>query len=403
MPVDRTVGQDLAQALVDLYTDAQTRLAVDVARRLDSGWDLPDWAERKLEGLNNLRRFAANLLQDLDSRMADEVAQATILAFVRGGTAAIDDLARANSRRFDARLAAESGNVSAQLLAMIEGRAAGAAAQLAEARLALPGIGALQRLTFSLVSQLRGTHLRILRWNTDVYREVIARVGTPDVLLGLATRRRAAQVAWEELLTRGVTGFVDRSGRGWELSSYVEMATRTGTAQAAVEGHLDRLGAAGLDLVIVSDAPQECERCRPWEAKILTRGDGPGGRRTVRAEHATIDGRQIDVRVAGSVREAVRAGLMHPNCRHSFSAYLPGVTKAPTNTQDPEGDKARQRLRALERKVRAEKLKAAAALDPAARKAHEAKVRAAQAQIRDHVKATGLIRQPGREQIGVAR
>ena len=312
MPVDRPLAADLAQTLVDLYTDTQTRLAVDIARRLDSGMAAPNWALAKLDGINSLRRFGVDLLQDLDTRMGDQVAQAAVLAYVRGGRAAAEDLGRANSRRFDAALLGDSP--SAEALALIEQRAAGAAARLAEARRSLPGLDALNRLVFSLAGRLRGTHTRILRWQEDAYREVIARTAAPDVLLGLATRRRAAQVAWEELLTRGVTGFVDRSGRGWNLASYVEMATRTTVAQAAVEGHLDRLGEAGLDLVIVSDAPQECERCRPWEGKILTRGDGPGGRRKVRAEHATIDGRQVDVRVAGSVREAVSAGLMHPNC-----------------------------------------------------------------------------------------
>lgn len=95
----------------------------------------------------------------------------------------------------------------------------------------------------------------------------------------------------------------------------------------------------------------------------------------------------------------VANSLVVSNCRHSLSAYLPGVTRVPTNTEDPEGDKARQQLRALERKVRSEKLKAETAIDPAAKAGHEAKVRAAQGQIREHVKATGLHRQPGREQI----
>lgn len=398
MPVDRPLAADLADNLVTLYQQAETRLAADLARRLASGMDSPTWVEDKLRGLTTLRRFSENLVSRLDSVMADEIAQSTILAYIRGGNAAMDDLGRAQSTHPEWLRAAGITNPNDRLRAMIERRQAGVAAQLAQARRALPGADAIARLAFSLTTQLRGTHLRIARWQLDSYREVIAAGSAPEVLLGITTRRRASQIAWEGLLSQGITGFVDRSGRGWNLASYVEMASRSTVAQAAVEGHLDRLGAAGLDLVIVSNAPQECEKCRPWEGKILTRG-GPGGRRTVQVEHGTRDGELVDVHVAGSVDQAVSAGLMHPNCRHSLSAYLPGVTRIPTNTEDPEGDKARQQLRALERKVRASKLKAEAAIDPAARKVHEAKTRQLQGQIREHVKATGLIRQPSREQI----
>ena len=398
MPVDRPLAADLADNLVTLYQQAETRLAADMARRLASGMDSPTWAQDKLLGLTTLRRFSQNLVSRLDGALADEVAQSTILAYIRGGTAAMNDLGRAQSTHPEWLRLAGVNNPNDRLRAMIERRQAGIAQQLAQARRALPGADAIARLAFSLTTALRGTHLRIARWQLDSYREVIAAGTAPDVLLGLSTRRRASQVAWEQLLSQGITGFVDRSGRGWNLASYVEMASRSTVAQAAVEGHLDRLSAAGLDLVIVSDAPQECKRCRPWEGKILTRG-GPGGKRTVQVEHGTRDGQLVDVDVAGSVNEAIGAGLMHPNCRHSLSAYLPGVTRVPTNTEDPEGDAARQRLRALERKVRSEKLKAETTIDPAAKAGHEAKVRATQGQIREHVKATGLHRQPIREQI----
>lgn len=41
------------------------------------------------------------------------------------------------------------------------------------------------------------------------------------------------------------------------------MAVRTSIARAAIEAHTRTLTEAGLDLVIVSDAPRECPLCRP--------------------------------------------------------------------------------------------------------------------------------------------
>lgn len=398
---DTSLVEQLARALVELYTDLQTRLAADLARRLAAGMDRPTWADEKLATVGSVRRWAQTLLDRLDGPLADRVAQAVILAYQRGGHEALAELARVQDTHPDWLARAGQSEVPARLREMVAARRAGIAAELARVAGTMPGTAAMQRLTYSLVSTLQGTHLRILRWQLDAYREVIARAAAPDVLAGLATRRRAAQIAWEQLLSRGITGFVDRAGRRWELASYVEMATRTTVAQSLVEGHLDRMAAAGLDLVMVSNSPQECSRCRPWEGKVLARS-GLGGRRTEHVASAISD-RIVAVQVAGSVDEAVADGLLHPNCTHRLTAYLPGATKPPTHTANPQGDADRQRLRELERRVRRAKLQEAAAIDPAAKRAASAKVRDLQAQIREHVDATGLIRQRAREQVGVAR
>ena len=364
------LGEDLARTLVELYAAAEARIATDIARMLRDGQDAPDWAERKLAALGTLRRRIEAVIARLDGEMGAAVEQTLVLAVFRGGQAALDELARL-------------------------GR--GTPAELAEIRDALPGAEAVQRLVGSLVTKLRGTHLRILRWGLDAYRDVIAATA-PSVLLGTQTRLQASRAGWDRLMSDGITGFIDKSGRRWNLVSYVEMATRATVAQAATQAHLDRLGAADIDLIIVSNAPQECERCRPWEGKILTANGAPG-RRTVARGHATDDSRAVRVRVAGSFVEAVAAGLMHPNCRHSIGAYLPGITTVPTDTADPQGDEDRQRLRALEREVRKHKRRALAALDDDTRKAAQRRVRQYQEQIRDHVAATGLHRQRHREQI----
>jgi len=211
-----------------------------------------------------------------------------------------------------------------------------------------------------------------------------------QVLLGTQTRREAAQSALNVFARRGVVGFVDKSGRGWDMASYVEMAVRSSTAHAAVAAHSDRLQTYGMDLVIVSNAPQECKLCRPFEGKVLSlSGDTKGA--------ISASG---GVRVYASMADAVSRGLYHSNCRHSQSLYQPGITKAPTNTADPQGDADRQRLRYLERQVRASKRVQAAALDPAAAKAAGVQVRLRQAQIRDHVANTTAKRQPAREGLG---
>lgn len=372
MPADRTLGADIAQALIELYGDAQQEIAENVARRLKQGIDEPGWDHAKLAAIGELRHTMVRLLGKLNADSSGMINQIIVLAFARGGQAAVDELAK-------------TGKWTAH--------------QLDAFHRTGTNPDAVARLAFALRSTLLGTHLRILRWSLDAYREVVTRAAaTGPGLIGIRTRLQVAQDAWSKLVEQGITGFVDKAGRHWQLSSYVEMATRTVITHAVVEAHSDRLDAMGVDLRIVSNAPQECVKCRPWEGKILT---AKGGRRILMRTTSVTTGEPLVVRVAGSVDQAIAAGLLHPNCRHTINAYLPGATKLPTNTQDPEGDKARQKLRALERRVRKAKLQQLTALDPVAAKAAAAKVRAIQGQIRDHLADNpGLLRQRHREQIG---
>jgi len=387
MAVDRTLAADLVGRILALYGDIETRLAAGIAVRLASGMDAPEWAADKLAGAASMRRWAQALLVRLDGPMRSEVAQALVLAYCRGGDAALAEIMRLQSTHPEWLRAAQIASPNARLREAIAARGAQLGTELWRVERTLPGSTALMRMIFSLTTRLSGTHTRILRWADDAYRTVIAETAAPGQLAGIDTRRLASQRAWNKLLDQGITGFQDTRGRSWNLASYVEMATRTTVAQASVEGHLDRMGSAGLDLVIVSDAPQECARCRDWEGKVLTRAGG-GSRVVTVPDPLRADG-TVAVEVAGSVDDAIRGGLMHPNCRHSINAYLPGVTRVPRDTADPAGDAARQRLRALERRVRRLKIKQAGALTPDAARAAGRQIRAVQSEIRTHVAATG--------------
>ena len=128
-----------------------------------------------------------------------------------------------------------------------------------------------------------------------------------------------------------------------------------------------------------------------------------GGAHTIERLHATR-GTPVTVHIAGSVAQAIAAGLMHPNCRHTLSLYLPGVTRIPRNTEDPDGDRARQQLRYLERGVRGWKLREAAALSPQAAAYAKAKTAQWRGRIKSHVAASehlGIMRKPERERINL--
>ncbi|MFE1586973.1 phage minor capsid protein [Streptomyces sp. NPDC058737] len=371
MAVSPEMSEDLAAAVADLYEAAEGVLIDKIRRALTEGWDSPVWVELKLAAVGNLQAAIAEVIAALQTDASGAIGQALAEAYDRGQQAAV-----------------------AELGALGVGQAAAAA-------VALPTAPVVDRLAQAVIADAGPVYLRMLRVSVDTYRGVVARAAAAP-LLGAQTRRHAAQAALDDFARQGVKGFVDARGRSWELRSYVEMAMRSATARAALDAHSDRLGAAGVELVLVSQAPEECPLCRPWERKVLARTGAPG-KRTVEVEHATEDGETVRVEVAGSLPEARAAGLMHPNCRHRVSAYVPGVSRIPAVQPSRGTYEDTQRQRYLERQIRKWKRLADAAMDEPTAKARQARVRAYQARVRELVAETGLPRKSHREQIGAAR
>lgn len=355
MPVSPELTVELVKGLVEVYTQAEQTLLRIVADRLAQGIDAPDWAERKLADIGRVRQQMLVELAKLQQATGSGVDEVLRLAWNRGAATAATDLA--------------------------------AAGVMPEMAFGVVNDSALTSMISDLTGQLDRTHPRILRSILDVYRDTIADA-SGQLLTGTQTRRQAAQRALDRFASRGITGFVDARGRSWDLASYTEMSLRSGAGRAVVEGHTERLVANGRDLVIVSDAPQECKLCRPWEGKVLSITGSTRGRLS--------DGRTV----AGTLDDARAAGLFHANCRHRTAIYIEGETRPMHDTADPEGDAARQQLRYLERGVRQWKRRAAAALDDDARKAAEGKAREWQARIREHVASSPAKRRPERERLG---
>jgi hypothetical protein len=371
VPVSPELAEDLAVAVADLYEAAEGVLIDKIRRALAEGLNSPLWVELKLAAVGNLQAAITEVIAALQTDASGAIGQALAEAYDRGQQAAV-----------------------AELGALGVGQAAAAA-------VALPSAPVVDRLAQAVIADTGPVYLRMLRVSMDTYRDVIGRAAAAP-LLGAQTRRQAAQSALDEFAARGVRGFVDSRGRSYELRTYVEMAMRTATARAALDAHSDRLGAAGVELVLVSQAPEECPLCRPWERKILARTGAPGAR-DVQVEHATEDGEMVTVHVAGSLPEARAAGLMHPNCRHTASAYLPGVSRIPAVQPSRGTYEDTQRQRYYERQIRKWKRLTDAAMDEATAKARRARVRAYQARVRELLAETGLPRKRHREQLTTAR
>lgn len=252
-------------------------------------------------------------------------------------------------------------------------------------------------LAATAVGRVQAAHSSILRTVPDAYRRAVARA-TPAVLVGAETRLEASQRAWWDLSQQGITGFVDKAGRRWRLSTYVEMATRTAVNRAEIDGKHAVWAARGHDLVQVVGANDRCPKCRPWHAAVLSISGSQSGE--VQVEHGIRDGEMVTVHVT-PLEVARAAGWQHPNCRCGTRIFRAGVSKPDRLDPTTAGYEARQQQRAIERGIRAAKEKVDTALDPAAAKAARVNVRAHQERMREHLKDhPHLLRYREREQIG---
>jgi len=252
-----------------------------------------------------------------------------------------------------------------------------------------------------LASRARAVHQAAAQYAVDIYRGAVAAgLGLDGRGDSEFARRRSVQRALDRAAEQGVTGFVDARGRRWSLASYLEMAAATAAKEAQLQGTISGLRDLGHTLAYVRGGPQECSICRPWLGTILTLDDSGRGGTTLVLPSAVTSGRMVTVRVAGSLAEARAAGLFHPRCRCALRVYRPGAAGPAAAVPDPEGDAARQKLRAMERAVREARQREALALDDAARQKAADLIRVRRARLRAHVRETahlGIQRDQRRE------
>lgn len=358
----------LTRAVTNVYAEAEYQLMQLVAEHTAKGIDTPKWAQQQLDEIYIFRSEA----EDLMKRVSTRGGSAILNSMYRAAQIGQDTAAREVSRVLRA-----STDELAQGLGVVTRTPTRAIASLAlEAR-----------------ANMDRTHPRILRAVQDDYREIVARV-SGNVLTGVRTQKQILQDALDQFAERGITGFTDAAGRRWSLSAYAEMATRTATNNALIQAHTEELRDQGIKYVIVSDNPQECAKCRPFEGKILSIDGSPSGKRS---EPNMLSGKPISFRVEASLSDARAAGLYHPNCRHSHTTYMPGITEPPKDTADPEGAADREKLRYLERKVRAAKMRQAVASTPEGKKEAKEMVSRWNAAIKQHTDTTSAKRQRDRE------
>lgn len=234
----------------------------------------------------------------------------------------------------------------------------------------------LASMAEQMTHDLKEAQKSVWRNMDDVYRRTIYRAEM-NMAAGAKTLDQAIDMATKEFLEAGINCIEYRNGRRVNIASYAEMALRTASQRATLLAEGKKRDEWGIHTVVVTVHANTCPLCAPWQGKVLVDDVYCHGT----AEEAKALGVSL-------LSTAMKAGLLHPNCRHTLSTYFPGITRLPAvpdTKKAIETYKAEQEQRALERKIRKWKRIAEGSMEPEKVKLAEDKEREYQKELREHL------------------
>ena len=237
----------------------------------------------------------------------------------------------------------------------------------------------LEALQKSVKADIKKANSSILRKMDDVYRQTIYK---SHVYLqsGAVTLNKAIDMATKDFLNKGIDNIVYSNGAHVNIASYAEMCLRTANHRAMLLGEGSKRDEWNIHLVVVSAHANTCKLCEPWQGKILI--DDVFSHPSEEYINKYIDKYPL-------LSEAIKAGLLHPNCRHSLSTYFEGITTLP---KVPDGKKVvelyeeEQKQRAIERKIRKQKRIVAGTCDEDSLRIETKILKDLEKQMREHLK-----------------
>ncbi|HEX2986141.1 MAG TPA: phage minor capsid protein [Caproiciproducens sp.] len=222
-----------------------------------------------------------------------------------------------------------------------------------------------------------------LRMMDDVYRRTISQAAAA-MAAGSATLPQAIDLAVKDFLRAGINCIEYNNGARVNIADYVQMALRTAATRSFLQGEAKRRAELGIDTVLVSQYGACSNTCLPWQGRVYI--DDVWG--NFQGEKSGDRGKSANGKWYPLLSVAVKAGLFHPNCRHTVSTWIEGVSKLPEPMDDAkvkENAALEQQQRAMERRVRMLKRMAEGLQQPTLVKEYKSKAAQAQKELREFI------------------
>ena len=159
----------------------------------------------------------------------------------------------------------------------------------------------------------------VLRKADDDYRKAIYNAQV-YANTGAGTYEKAVDMATKDMLSRGLNCVMYANGARHTLSDYADMAIRTASKRAYLQGEGEKRQEWGITTVIMAKRGNPCPKCLPFVGKVLIDDVWSGGR---------SDGVDSETGKRYPLMSyAISKGLYHPRCKDSHTTYFPGISTA---------------------------------------------------------------------------
>ena len=172
----------------------------------------------------------------------------------------------------------------------------------------------LDALIKATTDDMQKAESAVLRMANDQYRKIIYNAQV-YANTGAGTYEKAVDMATKDMLSAGLNCVEYANGARHTLSDYADMAIRTASKRAYLQGEGQKRQEWGLHLVIMNKRGNPCPKCLPFVGKVLIDEVWSGG--------SKVDG---DYPLMSS---AISAGLYHPRCKDGHTTYFPGISTPP--------------------------------------------------------------------------
>lgn len=172
----------------------------------------------------------------------------------------------------------------------------------------------LDALIKATTDDMQKAESAVLRMANDQYRKIIYNAQV-YANTGAGTYEKAVDMATKDMLSAGLNCVEYANGARHTLSDYADMAIRTASKRAYLQGEGKKRQEWGLHLVIMNKRGNPCPKCLPFVGKVLIDDVWSGG--------SKVDG---DYPLMSS---AISAGLYHPRCKDGHTTYFPGISTPP--------------------------------------------------------------------------
>lgn len=159
----------------------------------------------------------------------------------------------------------------------------------------------------------------VLRMANDQYRKIIYNAQV-YANTGAGTYEKAVDMAARDFLAAGLNCIQYANGARHTISDYADMAIRTASKRAYLQGEGEKRQEWGIATVIVNKRGNPCPKCLPFVGKVLIDDVWSGGPK---------DG--VDPETGKKyplMSKAIEYGLYHPRCKDSHTTYFPGISTA---------------------------------------------------------------------------